>query len=88
LSSDKIVIEIDRDIYRLCLVCIAFLFLPIFFLFVLPSTAIFGWYSPVSLLVVWPLTVIVILYCFSRWESEPSSDRTSPRNHHGLISEE
>ncbi|MHA2352156.1 MAG: hypothetical protein ACXABX_03460 [Candidatus Thorarchaeota archaeon] len=86
MSSDKIVIEIDRDIYRLCLVCIAVLLLPVFFLFILPWTGMLG--SPISIFVTWPLIVIVMLYCFSRWKSEPSTDTDLLRNQSEPVFEE
>ncbi|MHA2079857.1 MAG: hypothetical protein ACW99H_01785 [Candidatus Thorarchaeota archaeon] len=86
MSSDKIVIEIDRDIYRLCLACIAVLFLPVFFLFILPWSGMFG--SPISIFVMWPLIVIVMLYCFSRWKSEPSTDTDLLRNQSEPVFEE
>jgi len=88
MSSDKIVIEIDRDIYRICLVCIAVLSLPFFFLFVLPFTYAFGYYSPINILVIWPLFIIVVLYCFSRWRGEPSTGTSSLRDHSEQVFEE
>ncbi|MFW9800258.1 MAG: hypothetical protein ACFFD9_07475 [Candidatus Thorarchaeota archaeon] len=75
MNSDKIVIEIDRDIYRICMVCVAFLVLPIFFLIILPWTGALG--SPMSIFVIWPIVVIVVLYCFSRWRREPIADADS-----------
>ncbi len=75
MNSDKIVIEIDRDIYRMCMVCAAFLVLPVFFIIILPWTGALG--SPMSLFVVWPLIVMVVLYCFSRWIREPAADGES-----------
>jgi hypothetical protein len=86
LSSDKIVIEIDRDIYRLCLICVAVLYLPVFFLFILPLT--FRVLPLVTVFVTWPLIVIVMLYCFSRWKSEPSTDTDLLRNQSELVFEE
>ena len=86
MSSDKIVIEIDRDIYRLCLICIAVLYLPTFFFFVLPLT--FRVLPLVTVFVTWPLIVIVMLYCVSRWKSEPSTETDSPRDQMELVLEE
>jgi len=84
LSSDKIVIEIDRDIYRLCMACAVVAFLPVFIFIITPLTGflafLFGWYFPISIFVVWPLVVILFLYCLSRWESEPSPEADSIMN--------
>lgn len=68
MSSDKIVIEIDRDLYRLCMLCVAVMILPVFLLIILPWMGML--LGPINILVLWPLVVIVILYCISRLDNE------------------